>query len=62
MAGKPSNRMRTAMRHVLKGKTPYEAANLAEVAQSTMYRSRLYKIWRDDGADALKAELAKNGA
>jgi hypothetical protein len=29
------------------GYTPYEAAGLVGVALSTVYRSRLYREWRD---------------
>lgn len=37
-----------AMRLVRSGATPYRAAKQAGIALSTMYRSPLYKAWRDN--------------
>lgn len=62
MAGRPSEKMKAAMRCVLRGKTPYEAAGLAGVALSTMYRSSLYVMWRGGKIDELRAELAAKKA
>lgn len=42
-----SKAMLDAMKLVRSGMTPYRAAKQANIALSTMYRSPLYKDWRD---------------
>ena len=42
-----SKAMLDAMKLVKSGMTPYQAAKKAKIALSTMYRSPLYKDWRD---------------
>lgn len=50
-----SKRMQAAMQMILdQGLTPYRAAHLAGVARSTMYRSPVYKAWRDASSGAEK--------
>lgn len=57
MSGKPSPQMIAAMRHVLAGMTPYAAAKHMGVALTTMYKSRLYKLWKAGDLDELEREL-----
>ncbi len=58
MSGKPSAEMVKAMKLVLNhAVVPYRAAKMSQVALSTMYRSRLYNLWKDGKFDALKEEL-----
>lgn len=52
MAGRASAAVVTAMRMVLdQGLTPYKAAHEAGIDISTIYKSRLYKAWRDAKGD-----------
>jgi hypothetical protein len=46
-----------AMRYVLEGMTPYAAAKRVEVTLAAMYRSRLYKLWRDGNLAELEKEM-----
>lgn len=58
MAGKPSASMVHAMRLILDASlTPYKAAKMANVSTSTMYRSRLYKLWQAGKHADLRREL-----
>jgi hypothetical protein len=57
MSGKPSAEMLKAMNLVLLGTVPYRAAKMSQIALSTMYRSRLYNLWKDGQIATLKAEL-----
>jgi hypothetical protein len=61
MAGKPSMAMVQAMKLVIKGVTPYKAAQTAGIALATMYRSALYKAWREgiDISDRLATKPAR---
>jgi hypothetical protein len=61
MAGHPSARMVQAMRYILfANMTPYAAAKRAGIAVDTMYRSRLYKAWRDcRGDEKVLAEIKR---
>lgn len=45
MAGRPSARLVEAMKLVMAGTTPYQAAQRLQIATTTMYKSRLYKMW-----------------
>lgn len=47
MSGKPSKEMHEVMRLIHAGETPYRAAERVGIATATVYRSRLYKAWRD---------------
>jgi hypothetical protein len=42
----PSARMVEAMKLVVAGLTPYAASKRVGIATNTMYRSRLYKLWK----------------
>ena len=53
MSGRPSGSMVEAMKLVLAGVTPYQAARRMGLDLSTMYRSRLYKLWKDGTPDNL---------
>ena len=55
MAGKPSASMIAAMKLVMIGVTAYDAALRLQLNPGTMYRSRLYKLWREGGDKSLKA-------
>lgn len=56
MAGRTSARMIEAMRLVHRYKvTPYQAAKRLQVDPSTMYKSRLYKLWLKSTAESLAA-------
>lgn len=63
MAGQTGARTLQALRYViLAGMTPYQSALRAGISLSTMYRTRLYKAWRDHAGDpatlaAIKREL-----
>ena len=60
MTGRTSARMVKAMQLLLSGgdtMTPYAAAKRCQISLSTMYKSPLYKKWRDSGGD--KATLAE---
>lgn len=58
MTGRTSARMVKAMKLLMDaGLTPYAAAQRAQIDLSTMYKSQLYKRWRDSGGD--KAVLAQ---
>lgn len=58
MAGRISARMMNAMRLIVDhGMTPYTAAKRMQLAVSTMYRNRLYKLWRDAEFDELTKEM-----
>ena len=50
MISRPSAALCEAMRLVRGGMTPYAAARYVGIALSTMYRSRLYREWRDETA------------
>lgn len=47
MAGKPSAKMQQVMQLIQSGSTPYRAARDTGIALSTLYRSALYKQWRN---------------
>ena len=52
MSARTSARMARAMMLLIDGAmTPYAAAKRAQIALTTMYRSPLYKRWRDSGGD-----------
>ena len=57
MSGKPSANMIRAMAMVLAGVRPYTAAIRAGIAPGTMYRSRLYRMWRRGELAELKREM-----
>lgn len=58
MAGRPSAALVEAIRLVhLYKVTPLQAAKRMQIQPSTMYKSRLYKLWRT-GTPASLAELA----
>lgn len=57
MSGKPSAAMMDAMRLVIAGVTPYRAAQRMQIQLSTMYKSRLYKLWKEGSLEALQSEL-----
>lgn len=64
MAGKPSATFIAAMKMVLSGESPYQAAKRAGLALSTMYRNPIYQSWRDGATDTeirevLRAEEAR---
>jgi hypothetical protein len=60
MANRHSDAMVRAIRLVLAGKTPYAAAQAAQVHYSTMYRSSLYKMFRDGKLDELRKAIDPN--
>jgi hypothetical protein len=47
MSGSPGGRTIEAMKLVLAGISPYAAAKRIGIATNTMYRSRLYKLWKE---------------
>ena len=47
MSSKPSADMERVMQLIRSGFTPYAAAKQVGIALSTLYRSPLYKAWRD---------------
>lgn len=56
MAGRPSARMVAAMKLVHQYKvTPYQAAKRLQVDPGTMYRSRLYALWKEGSGTSLAA-------
>lgn len=58
MAGKPSASMVEAMKAIIiDGVTPYRAAKNAGLFPCSMYRSRLYVMWRDGKLKELRKEL-----
>ena len=62
MTGRTSARMVKAMKLLMDaGLTPYAAAQRAQIDLTTMYKSPLYKRWRDAGADraAVVAQIRK---
>jgi hypothetical protein len=58
MAGRSSAAMIQAMRYIIEASmTPYAAAKRAQIDLRTMYRSRLYKLWRAGHGDELAKEM-----
>lgn len=57
MAGRPSARLVEAMKMVLAGTTPYKAAQRMQIANTTMYKSRIYKMWLKGEVAEVKKEL-----
>lgn len=56
MAGRPSARMVEAMKLVHHYKvTPYQAAKRLQVNATTMYKSRLYALWKENSSSSLAA-------
>lgn len=55
MGNQTTERMRTALKHIKRGKTPQQAADLAGVKRQSIYTSVAYKKLRDEMAK----ELAK---
>jgi hypothetical protein len=47
------------MELVIQGVTPYAAAQRAGIKHNTMYRSRLYKLWRDGDTAAFEEAMNK---
>lgn len=50
MSGQTSDKTVKAIALLRDGYSPYAAAKSAGIALSTMYRSKLYKAWRNDRA------------
>lgn len=57
MARRPSAAMFAAMKLVLAGMTPYAAAKRYDLSFTTMYKSRLYKLWLANDIITLKQEI-----
>lgn len=58
MARRPSAAMVQAMVYILDANmTPYAAAKRAGISLGTMYKSYLYKLWRDGHIEELKREM-----
>lgn len=57
MARTDSARMIEAMKLVLDGVTPYSAALRAGINITTMYRSRLYSMWKAGQIEELKIQM-----
>lgn len=53
MSGRPSASQVEAMKLVKAGVTPYTAAKRMGVGLGTMYRSRLYKLWKEGSPESL---------
>lgn len=58
MAGQASGRLIEAMKLVINARmTPYAAAKRAQVHVTTMYRSPIYKLWRDGDVEGAKRAM-----
>jgi len=58
MAGQASGRLIEAMKLVINAKmTPYAAANRAQISLTTMYKSAIYKMWRDGDLEGAKRAM-----
>lgn len=60
MSGQPSEAVKQAMQEVMAGTaTPYAAAKANNIALSTIYRSSLYRKWKEEQANKPPPKQAK---